>query len=351
MNKKYQVFVSSTYDDLKDERDQVIKAILEMGHIPVGMEMFSAADEQQWKVIARTIDEIDYYIVIVAHRYGSVTRSGVSYTEKEFAYAHSRGIPILGFVIDPRAAWPADRMERDTKKAKKLAAFKRKVKQRLVQSWTRKEDLQAQCSIALMKAIASSPRTGWARASDVPGPEVMTELSRLSSENAALREEVAALRKAASDRENDVTKAIRVLSKNRLKVFVRETEDWNSAVEFDVTLADIFHYVAPSLISELSSHGVAKYMALRLVGGRQYKVWPVGTNKIAEVMADLAALDLVEPSKRKHSVSDPDTYWSLTKLGKRVLQEFRRVRLEEGLPPAAAEPAAGSPSPPSVGKA
>ncbi len=45
MDKKYQVFISSTYEDLKEERDQAIKAVLEMGHIPVGMEMFSAADE------------------------------------------------------------------------------------------------------------------------------------------------------------------------------------------------------------------------------------------------------------------------------------------------------------------
>ncbi len=50
---KYQIFVSSTFEDLKAERDQVIKAILEMGHIPVGMEMFSAADEQQWDVIKK----------------------------------------------------------------------------------------------------------------------------------------------------------------------------------------------------------------------------------------------------------------------------------------------------------
>ncbi len=56
MTTKYQVFVSSTYEDLKAERDQVIKAILEMGNIPVGMEMFSAADEQQWEIIKRQID-------------------------------------------------------------------------------------------------------------------------------------------------------------------------------------------------------------------------------------------------------------------------------------------------------
>jgi Domain of unknown function (DUF4062) len=68
---KYQVFVSSTYRDLKDERDQVIKAILELGHMPVGMEMFSAAEEDQWQVIARKIDEADYYVLVLAHRYGS----------------------------------------------------------------------------------------------------------------------------------------------------------------------------------------------------------------------------------------------------------------------------------------
>jgi hypothetical protein len=46
MNVKYQIFVSSTCEDLKDERNEVIKACLNMGHIPVGMAMFNAADEQ-----------------------------------------------------------------------------------------------------------------------------------------------------------------------------------------------------------------------------------------------------------------------------------------------------------------
>ena len=95
MNPKYQIFVSSTYDDLKKERDEVIKAILEMGHIPVGMEMFSAADEEQWKIITRQIDQSDYYVVIVAHRYGSVTSEGLSYTEKEYDYAVQRRNMIM----------------------------------------------------------------------------------------------------------------------------------------------------------------------------------------------------------------------------------------------------------------
>ena len=54
MDKKYQIFISSTYEDLKEERKKVIEAILTMNHFPVGMEMFSAADEEQWEIIVNS---------------------------------------------------------------------------------------------------------------------------------------------------------------------------------------------------------------------------------------------------------------------------------------------------------
>lgn len=110
---KYQIFVSSTYDDLRAEREQVVRAILEMGHIPVGMEMFSAGDEQQWQLIARQIEATDYYVVIVAHRYGSMD-GAISYTEKEYDYATRLGVPSLGFIIKDDAAWPSDRHDKDS---------------------------------------------------------------------------------------------------------------------------------------------------------------------------------------------------------------------------------------------
>jgi hypothetical protein len=47
MDKRYQVFVSSTYADLQHERQRVIQALMEMDCIPSGMELFPAADEEQ----------------------------------------------------------------------------------------------------------------------------------------------------------------------------------------------------------------------------------------------------------------------------------------------------------------
>ncbi|WP_186110684.1 DUF4062 domain-containing protein [Burkholderia gladioli] len=331
MTKKYQIFVSSTYRDLEEERQQVIKAILEMGHIPVGMEMFSAADEEQWQIIARQIDDIDYYIIVVAHRYGSVTPDGIGYTEKEYDYAVSKGAPILGFVIDDSAPWPQDKMEGDAKLRLKLNDFKTKIKNRLIQFWKTKEELHSRVSISLMKAITANPRTGWVRADEINGPEVMKELTRLSGENAKLRTRIEELQRTASGHEDEVRRIVRILSSNARSINVRKTSKWEDAEKFKLSLGDIFRYCAPSLINENTNSGIAKNIALNLVGTGYFQNFPIGSNIITEVIADLSSLDLIEPSKKKHSVKDTDDYWSLTKLGNQVLKEFRKVLLEEGL--------------------
>lgn len=55
MEKKYQFFISSIYEDLKVEREKAIFTILSMEQFPVGMELFSDADENQWDVISRRL--------------------------------------------------------------------------------------------------------------------------------------------------------------------------------------------------------------------------------------------------------------------------------------------------------
>jgi hypothetical protein len=185
MDKKYQVFISSTYEDLIDQRTAVVKAVLEMGHIPVGMEMFSAADEEQWRIITSHIDQSDYYVVLVAHRYGSVV-DGNSYTEKEYDYAVAARIPVLGFVIEESAEWPGDRFERSA--TAQLDNFKSKVKQKPVGFWTTTTQLAGQVAIALGKQFTSRPRPGWIRGDQAAGPEVLGEIARLSRENSEMRQ-------------------------------------------------------------------------------------------------------------------------------------------------------------------
>src|SRR5262249_47512859 len=98
LNRRYQVFVSSTFTDLKDERQHVMQALLKTLCIPTGMELFPASNAEQWRVIERVIDDCDYFIVIVAGKYGTADETtGLSFTEREFDFAVKIGKPILAF--------------------------------------------------------------------------------------------------------------------------------------------------------------------------------------------------------------------------------------------------------------
>lgn len=100
MNKKLQVFVSSTYTDLIEERQAAVEAILDAGHIPAGMELFKAGNESQLQVIYKWIDESDVYMLILGGRYGSIeSKSGKSYTQLEYEYALSKNIPVFAVVL------------------------------------------------------------------------------------------------------------------------------------------------------------------------------------------------------------------------------------------------------------
>lgn len=100
MNKKLQVFVSSTYTDLIEERQAAVQAILDAGHIPAGMELFKAG-KSQMKTIQKWIDESDVYMLILGGRYGSIEEeSGLSYTELEYKYALSKNMPVFAIVLE-----------------------------------------------------------------------------------------------------------------------------------------------------------------------------------------------------------------------------------------------------------
>lgn len=100
MNKKLQVFVSSTYTDLIEERQAAVEAILDAGHIPAGMELFKAG-KSQMQTIKKWIDDSDVYMLILGGRYGSIDEdSGLSYTELEYTYALSKKMPVFAIVLD-----------------------------------------------------------------------------------------------------------------------------------------------------------------------------------------------------------------------------------------------------------
>ncbi len=192
MDKKYQVFISSTYKDLIEERKKALDILLMADCIPAGMEAFVATDLAQFEVIKKVIDLCDYYVLIIGKKYGSVNSdTGISYTEMEYDYAISKGIPVLVFALDSSVELPPEKCESDAKSAEKLQAFRdRAMTNRLATVWKTVEDLTGALAIAIMKAKAEITRPGWQRGTDYDEASLRRNIMSLDEENKKLKAEL-----------------------------------------------------------------------------------------------------------------------------------------------------------------
>lgn len=168
MERRYDVFVSSTYEDLVDERKEITQAILECDCMPVGMEMFPASNLEQWDFIKKVIDKSDIYLVIVAGRYGSVGQDEygkrMSYTEMEFDYALRTGKPILAFLHKDIDKLTRDKIEIDNEKSKALDNFRNKIKNgRMVKFFMNKDELKANALSSINYTKKQITTGGWVR--------------------------------------------------------------------------------------------------------------------------------------------------------------------------------------------
>ena len=165
MNVKYQVFISSTYNDLKEERLAVTQCLLDNECIPVGMEQFHGVPMNQWDYITKMLDNSDYCILILAGKYGSIEEnSGIGYTEKEFDYAVDNNIPVIRLLYKNLDSLRINQFESDSNKKEKLQDFRAKIeKDALVDYYEDIDDLKNKVSIAIHKTIKNYPRPGWIR--------------------------------------------------------------------------------------------------------------------------------------------------------------------------------------------
>jgi len=164
------------------------------------MELFPASDDSQWELIKRVIEECDYYIVIVAGRYGSVGPEGTSFTEMEYDYAVARGIPVLGFVRDNVGEISLNNAEKTEKGRKQLDAFRQKVMSRTCRKYSTPTELGMAVMKSLMAEARVRPRTGWVRADQARSEEDLVRERKLSDELEAARNLVGELKRELRDR-------------------------------------------------------------------------------------------------------------------------------------------------------
>ena len=191
-NRRYQIFVSSTYTDLQEERTQLLFAILKLNYIPAGMEFFSAVDEEQMEFIKRVIDESDYYVLLLGARYGSLDSEGVSYTEREYDYAVSKGKKVIALIHKNPDSIERGKTDRNEELFQKFMAFRQKVinAKRLVAFWDNTAELILNFQSSLIQTIQRFPAIGWMRGDSLANAETLQKLAASELENLRLKEHI-----------------------------------------------------------------------------------------------------------------------------------------------------------------
>lgn len=340
MEKIYQVFVSSTFQDLQEERKEVMQALLELDCMPAGMELFPASNDDQWTLIKRVIDACDYYLLIIGGRYGSTNDEGKSYTQMEFEYALETGKPIISFLPKKPEDIPSGKSEKDPEKQKKLETFKALAQKKLVKYWESPEQLGSIVSRSMIKLIKDFPAEGWVRSGSAVDEKSVKEIAKLQRENESLKEQLktiatqAPIGTEALSQGNDqieIKYHFNASDKRGYQSFICDNEEsysWN----------ELFSYVAPQMIDECTDSafeaGLSKYIEnnnnwkdkpqfLKLKNARNFAI---SQESFGLIKVQFRALGLITSGEKKRSTTDKQTYWKLTPYGDYVMTQLLAIK-------------------------
>lgn len=333
MEKKYQIFISSTYVDLIEERKEVIQALLELDCIPVGMELFPAANEDQWTLIKELIDTCDYYLLVVGGRYGSLNDQGISYTQMEYEYAIEKGIPVVAFTPKNPEIIPIGKTDKDSEKAKKLECFLDLVNQKMCKHYEDAKDLGSVASRSIIKLIKKHPAVGWIRANQLTSEESNKEIIKLRNKIEELEQEI-------NQRKNFAPKGSEDLEQgdDKMKVnFIYYDKSWDIGEEHndgneEFAWNEIYSRLSPLMVDEANEPTLkteTNIMILDRIKNSQ-GINPnrvlVNSEDFQTIKIQFVALGLIEKSDKKRSIKDSDTYWKLTPYGEKTMMSLKARR-------------------------
>jgi hypothetical protein len=341
VEKRYQVFVSSTFWDLEKERQEVMHALLELDCIPSGMELFPAANEDQWNLIKKVIDDCDYYVLILAGRYGSIGPDGISYTEMEYRYALSTGKPTIAFIHKDPGNITSKKTEQSPDGKEKLKVFRTEVEKKLCKQWDSPEQLGSVVSRSLVQLIKSTPAIGWVRANEISGRDATMELLQLRRKVEELQSELSQVRTSAPKESQGLAQGEEEHEFHFSFRYDCSDENMIDAEDaFKSSWNEIFSVIAPLMINEGSESTlksaldrfVEKCNKIKLAEANNsnfyenFRFFKLHQEDFQIIKVQLRALGLIAKSDKNRSVKDSGTYWILTPYGDECMTRLVAIR-------------------------
>lgn len=338
MDKRYQVFISSTYTDLKEERKEVIESLLNAKYIPAGMEMFSASNDEQFKYITKIIDNSDYYVLIVGGRYGSINPSTQkSYTEQEYEYALKKNIPILTFVFDDIHKLDIDKKDVDLKL---INTFRERVirANKLCKIWNTRGELVGAVINSLNEECEENPRQGWIRGDYQDNTELLNQLNNLRIERDKLLNENNRLNEFIAEENSlkDIAGGLdKYLIKGEENTFsgkgsARRSYTYNR--QLLLSWDEIFSCIAPYLISAInySDFEVKLKASINAVYGEKCYFSNLNKDCIQTIKIQFMALGLIVAKPAKSTGGSIIEFINLSEKGEQYLLKLKALKSSIG---------------------
>jgi hypothetical protein len=329
---KYHIFIGSTLEDLKNERREIPKIIMELGHIPVSSMNLDKSAKNYDKLLEKTIDECEYLIAVTAYRYAPEGEK-ISPLETECNIAHRKNIPVISLIIDEKARWKSSKKEKDAALAKKLDEFKNRLRlSGPCETWLNLAELCQKLQSQIILQMNVNPKGGWVRADQAVSPMVANELARLSAENEQLKRQIRmeggeVLVKLREQMKN----ALKVLALNKiiLSFYYSSGENWENSRKF--RYLRIFKLLAPELSLGKTTSEISRFLGTVLNPDLEKTVrkdYPTPSNTIRKIMADFNMLKLVKCSNKDEG-SGEDEIWEITEYGQELYSAYRMRQLEK----------------------
>lgn len=334
MDKRYQVFISSTFTDLKEERKAIIEGLLNAKYIPAGMEMFAASNDEQFKYIKKIIDTCDYYVLIVGARYGSINPStGKSFTEQEYDYAVEKGIPVLAFLHDDPYNLPVEK--RDDKNREQLERFRNRVSNgRLCKMWHTSAELIASVIISLGEEIADNPQMGRIRGDIEDSVDLLLQINELRKEKEKIEKEYRELKEKyveltkqrediACGYEKYTVKGGKIVSESGEFKLTRYTEKLQIILTWD----EIFSVIAPYLTAPIDFNGFEAKLTRGINSAYNANFSYINDDCAQTIKVQLFALGLIKCYQKKLINGGLVEAIEITEKGNRYLIELKTVKM------------------------
>jgi hypothetical protein len=358
MPKKYHVFISSTTDDLKNECHALCRIIFELGHIPVCMDSVDITEKTGWRIIKQNIAESDYFISLIAHRYGLLPEKlGGKINSKEIEYAQAirAGVPVLALIISDTARWKAAKKDGEQRLVTALKDFKEKLKNHPHAEWLNMQDLKQNARELLSREMALNPRDGWTPGAERVTPETANALGRLIAENDELRRRIAVrdAPRGGACLQKRIRRVLELLAANRvsLSFFYTGGENWENTIECG--FLKIFKLLAPELCLGKSSSEISRFLGNVLNPDLSRFIrrdFPTPSNTVKKIMADFYSLHLVQ-----YISNTNEEVWQISDYGKEIYSFYRRRQFDKTVKagsaaqtPASKEAAPAPPDPPAL---